>query len=122
MQILADENIPGSVVQRLRDTGHDVLWIRDTSPGIADDEIMRIAVEEQRIIITFDKDFGELAVTGQGQNPPAIILLRISKPSPATTAETVNQILNGREDWVGHLTVIDDNHIRMRVLKNWRLP
>jgi predicted nuclease of predicted toxin-antitoxin system len=122
MRILADENIPGKTVRGLRDGGYDVLWIRETSPGITDPEIIRIAVEEQRIIVTFDKDFGELAVTGQGQNPPAIILLRISKPSPATTAETINEILSSREDWLGHLTVIDDNHIRMRALNNWRLP
>jgi len=122
MRILADENLPGKAVQVLRDGGHDVLWIREASPGITDPEIMRIAVEEQRIIVTFDKDFGELAVTGQGQNPPAIILLRISKPSPASTAETISQILSSREDWLGHLTVIDDTHIRMRGLKNWKLP
>jgi len=120
MRILADENLPGKAVQGLRDGGHDVLWIRETSPGITDPEVMRIAVEEQRIIVTFDKDFGELAVTGQDRNPPAIILLRISKPSPAETAETVIRILNSRRDWIGHLTVIDDNHIRMRPLENWR--
>jgi len=122
MQILADENLPGKAVQGLRDGGHDVLWIRETLPGITDPEIMRIAVEEQRIIVTFDKDFGELAVTGHSQNPPGIILLRISKPSPALTAETINQILSSREDWLGHLTVIDDTHIRMRPLENWKLP
>jgi predicted nuclease of predicted toxin-antitoxin system len=120
MRILADENIPGKAVQGLREGSHDALWIRENSPGINDPEIMRIAVDEQRIIVTFDKDFGELAVIGQVQNPPAIILLRISKPSPATTAETINQILNSREDWLGHLTVIDDTHIRMRPLENWK--
>jgi predicted nuclease of predicted toxin-antitoxin system len=120
MQILADENIPGSTVHLLRESGHDVLWINETSPGVADVEIMRLAVDEQRIIITFDKDFGELAVTGENRNPPGIILLRISKPSPAETAETVNLLLNSRDDWLGHLTVIDDTHIRMRPFDNWR--
>ena len=122
MQILADENIPLSAVQGLRDSGHDVLWIRESSPGIADPEVMQIAVDEQRIIVTFDKDFGELAVTGNSQNPPAIILLRISKPSPTVADAAVNRVLNSRDDWLGHLTVIDDTHIRMRPLTNWRLP
>lgn len=120
MQILADENIPGSAVQLLRESGHDVLWISETSPGVADREIMRVAVETQRIIITFDKDFGELAVTGENKNPPGIILLRISKPSPAETAKSVCRILDSREDWIGHLTVVDDAHIRMRPLENWQ--
>ena len=122
MKILADENIPLSAVQGLRDSGHDVLWIRESSPGIADPEIIHIAVDEQRIIVTFDKDFGELAVTGDTQNPPAIILLRISKPSPTVAAAAVDRVLNSRDDWLGHLTVIDDTHIRMRPLTNWRLP
>ena len=122
MHILADENIPLSTVKLLRDAGHDVLWNREASPGVSDPEIMRVAVEEQRIIVTFDKDFGELAVTEPNQNPPGIILLRISKPSPTLTAKAVEQVLTRREDWLGHLTVIDDTHIRMRPLKNWRLP
>ena len=122
MKILADENIPLKAVQGLRDSGHDVLWIRESSPGIADPEIIHVAVDEQRIIVTFDKDFGELAVTGDTQNPPAIILLRISKPSPTVAAAAVDRVLNSRDDWLGHLTVIDDTHIRMRPLTNWRLP
>ncbi len=122
MQILADENIPKSTVQTLRASGHDVLWIREAVPGITDPEVMQIAIDEQRIIVTYDKDFGELAVTVNSQNPPAIILLRISKPSPTLAAAAVDRVLNSREDWLGHLTVIDDTHIRMRPLTNWRLP
>jgi len=122
MQILADENIPKSTVQTLRASGHDVLWIREAVPGITDPEVMQIAIDEQRIIVTYDKDFGELAVTVNSQNPPVIILLRISKPSPTLAAAAVDRVLNSREDWLGHLTVIDDTHIRMRPLTNWRLP
>ena len=81
MRILADENIPSATVRRLHDAHHHVLWIRESFPGMPDIDIMNLAVEEQRIIITFDKDFGELAVTGKGQKPPGIILLRISMRS-----------------------------------------
>lgn len=122
MRLLADENIPGTTVHQLRDSGHDVLWIRESYPGMADNDIMELAVGEQRIIVTFDKDFGELAVTGKNQSPPGVILLRISKRSPKFIAETVEQVLGGRDDWAGHLAVIDDTHIRMRPLTGWRLP
>ena len=118
MRILADENIPGTAVRLLRDAHHDVLWIRESYPGMPDTDIMNLAVQEQRIIVTFDKDFGELAVTGQGQNPPGIILLRISKRSPSNVAETVERVLGSRDDWSGHLAVIDDAHIRMRPLQD----
>jgi len=88
MQILADENIPGTAVRHLRDAHHDVLWIRESFPGMADFDIMKLAVDEQRIIVTFDKDFGELAVTGTSQIPRGIILLRISKRSPGWVPRT----------------------------------
>ncbi|MDB4305960.1 DUF5615 family PIN-like protein [bacterium] len=122
MRILADENIPGATVRRLRAAAHDVFWIRESNPGIPDTDIINLAVEEQRIIITFDKDFGELAVTGQGENPPGVILLRTSKRSPEYVAETVERILDGRGDWADHLTVVDDTHVRMRPIKNRDLP
>ena len=61
MRILADENFPGDAVAALRDQGHDVLWVRADAPGITDREVLSLAQAEGRIVITFDKDFGELA-------------------------------------------------------------
>jgi predicted nuclease of predicted toxin-antitoxin system len=116
MRLLADENIPGVAVRRLRGAQHDVLWIRESFPAKPDTDIMRLAVREKRIIITFDKDFGEMAVTGQGKIPPGIVLLRISKRSPQQIAEAMERVLGDRDDWSGHLAVIDDTHIRMRPL------
>lgn len=54
MRILAEENIPRAAVQKLRDQGHDVSWIRETSPGVTDEVVIGQAVKEQRAIITFD--------------------------------------------------------------------
>lgn len=62
MKLLADENIPYSVVSKLADGGYDILWIRTESPGISDIDVMKFACVEKRIILTYDKDFGELAV------------------------------------------------------------
>jgi hypothetical protein len=45
MRILADENIPGTTVRQLRDGRHDVLWIRQSFPGMADVDIMKLAVD-----------------------------------------------------------------------------
>jgi predicted nuclease of predicted toxin-antitoxin system len=61
MLLLANENFPLDAVEALRTAGHDVLWIRTESPGIADTEVLARAVAERRVLITFDKDFGELA-------------------------------------------------------------
>jgi len=61
MKFLANENMAGDAVAALREKGHDVLWVRTASPGSDDTTILAHAVEENRILITFDKDFGELA-------------------------------------------------------------
>jgi predicted nuclease of predicted toxin-antitoxin system len=61
MRFLANENFPLDAVEALRHQGHDVVWIRTESPGISDPEVLSRAQTEDRILLTFDKDFGELA-------------------------------------------------------------
>ena len=65
MRILANENLPGDAVAALRLHGHDVVWVRDDAPGSRDREILEWAHTDERILITFDKDFGEFGVPGQ---------------------------------------------------------
>ena len=60
MRLCANENIPEACVVRLRQAGHDVLWIRETTPGSPDNVVLALAASEDRLLITFDKDFGEL--------------------------------------------------------------
>ena len=57
MRFLADENFDTLVVKTLREAGHDVSWIRDIAPGAPDEEVWDHAVKENRILLTFDKDF-----------------------------------------------------------------
>lgn len=61
MRLLANENFPLDTVIALREAGHDVAWIREDSCGAQDEDILRRVQEENRIVVTFDKDFGELA-------------------------------------------------------------
>jgi predicted nuclease of predicted toxin-antitoxin system len=61
MRILANENFPGDAVNALRLEGHDVAWIREDAPGSLDTQVLQRAQDEERVLITFDKDFGELA-------------------------------------------------------------
>jgi predicted nuclease of predicted toxin-antitoxin system len=61
MRVLANETIPAAVINALVSRGHDVKWIRTTAPGASDKTVLEIAQREGRLIVTFDKDFGELA-------------------------------------------------------------
>lgn len=58
MKLLANENYPLLAVVALRDVGHDVLWARTDMPGVMDDMILQRAQDEERLVLTFDKDFG----------------------------------------------------------------
>ncbi len=86
-KLLADENIPRTVITILRENGYDLLSIWETSPGISDDEVIRIAANEHRVIITFDKDFGRRAIVEPGV--PGVILLRISPGDPRYVARRI---------------------------------
>src|SRR5262245_61172078 len=60
MMLLADESVDRMIVERLRADGHDTLYVAEMSPGITDDEILREASSRNALLLTEDKDFGEL--------------------------------------------------------------
>jgi hypothetical protein len=60
VRILANENVAGDVIEELRHRGHDVVWIRVVAPGSPDDAVLSLAREQQCVLSTFEKDFGEL--------------------------------------------------------------
>jgi uncharacterized protein with PIN domain len=64
MRLLADENVPLDTVRALRSAGHDVYSATEGGPGASDLSHVEMAVREDRLIVTFDQDFGEIAVRG----------------------------------------------------------
>jgi predicted nuclease of predicted toxin-antitoxin system len=116
MNLLADENIPVSIVRALLEDRHDVMWVRDESPGVPDIEVLQLAHRKNRIILTFDKDFGELAIRDQVAPCPGIILVRVFKKTPPDLARYIRDVIGSRQDWAGHFSVIEDERIRMRPL------
>lgn len=85
---LADENVDREIVDRLRRDGHDVVWIAQFAPGITDDEVLRLASANQRVLVTADKDFGEL-VFRQGKANAGVILLRVAGATASKKADIV---------------------------------
>lgn len=116
MRFLVNENFPGDAVTALRACGHDVAWIRTDSPGISDVVILERAQRENRIVVIFDKDFGELAFHRKLPVLSGIILFRISAPSSMHVAQVAVTAMESRSDWVGHFAVVEDNRIRMTAL------
>ena len=91
MRFVGDESCAGAVIRALRLAGHDVLAIAESNSGIADDLVIPYALKESRILITEDRDFGEL-VFAHGHRSPGVILLRFAatvrslKPAAAVMA------------------------------------
>lgn len=108
MRILANENFPRDAVEALRARGHDVSWVRTDSPGSTDLQVVDRAASEGRLLITFDKDFGELAFRSGLFSPAGIVLFRVATPSPGQVAELAVAALEARTDWAGQFSVIEE--------------
>jgi predicted nuclease of predicted toxin-antitoxin system len=116
MRILANENFPEEAVAALRERSHDVAWIRTDAPGCSDREVIERARASARLIITFDKDFGELAFRSKLPASCGIVLFRIAAPSAAHVARAAVAVLESRADWAGSFAVVEEHRVRVRPL------
>jgi uncharacterized protein DUF5615 len=89
---------------------------RRTSPGAGDREVLAWAVRESRILLTFDKDFGELARASGLPATCGVVLFRIPMPKPGDVGQRLADLVTAREDWVGHFSVIEPGRVRLRPL------
>ena len=116
MRILANENFPSNAIAALAAAGHDVASVRLGAPGASDEDVLAWAVREQRVLLTFDKDFGELAFRSKLPAKSGVILFRITPISPPYIAQVAVQALASQTNWAGHFSVVEDNRIRMTPL------
>ena len=116
MRLLANENFPGDAVAALVAAGHEVIWVRKEAPGMKDPEVLAWAMREDRILLTFDKDFGELAWRSGLPATCGIILFRLPMPRPGVVAAALAARLAERADWAGNFAVIEPGRVRIRAL------
>lgn len=115
MKFLANENIPFSSITYLKSQGIDIKSIGVDNPSITDREVMEIAIKEDRIIITYDSDYGEL-IFKLGYSPEAgVIYIRPQPKSPLETAEIISKLISNENLSFGRsLTVVDSKNIRQK--------
>jgi predicted nuclease of predicted toxin-antitoxin system len=92
VKLVADEGVDRPIVTRLRDDGHEVDYVAEMAPGISDDQVLSHANQRQALLLTADKDFGEL-VFRQGKLHAGVVLLRLAGISPSGKAEIVANAL-----------------------------
>jgi len=116
MRILANENVPGPVVAALRHAGHDVLWIKESLVGAPDPQVLARAQTEQRVVLTADLDFGELAFRSGLPAECGVILIRLDWQQPSSDNLAIVTALASRDDWSGVFAVIERDRVRVRPL------
>ena len=113
-RLLADENIPAKAILAFRVAGLDVVSIREHAPGITDEEVLRLAVAQGRVLVTFDRDFGEL-IFGQGRTPPpSVIYFRIFPSDSRDVIDMVLSLLVDPESIVGSMVIQSRQGVRRR--------
>jgi predicted nuclease of predicted toxin-antitoxin system len=115
LKFLANENVPLKSIQILVSKGIDIIGIGLEYPSVSDKEVMQIAIDQNRTIITYDSDYGEL-IFKFGYKPHAgVIYIRKQPKNPLETVETIESLLTNQAIKLeNYLTVIDATSIRQR--------
>lgn len=116
MRLLADECCHSDLVRLLREAGLDVASVAELNPSIQDIDVLAMAHDMGRILLTDDKDFGEIAVL-RLQPALGVILLRTQSVNPAFEARRVLQLQDAHgPDLDGLFCVVEEGRFRVRVL------
>jgi predicted nuclease of predicted toxin-antitoxin system len=102
LKFLGDENLDWQIVERLRLDGHEVLYVVEMEPGLPDDEVLNLANNEGAILLTSDKDFGEL-VFRLRRIAAGVVLIRLFGLAP-------NDILSGSWSEKNRTQITDNNN------------
>jgi len=122
VKLLADENIEQPIIDVLRADGHDVVGVAEVAPGSSDQEVLRLANDRGCIVLTNDKDFGELCHR-EGRVAAGVVLLRFRSEDGAEKARKLCGLLREIGDRIeGHFAVVTDHGTRLRPVRHPRAP
>lgn len=115
MLFLANENFPNPSVKLLRENGFDVNYILESNRSVTDEKVIEIALTEKRIVLTFDKDYGEIIFRHKIANPPAVIFFRYKGESPTAAGENLLKLIKeNRFELENLFTVVARDNVRQR--------
>jgi predicted nuclease of predicted toxin-antitoxin system len=116
VKLAADECCDALLVVGLRGDGHDVWYAKESARGATDDIILQHAAAEQRVLLTEDKDFGELVVR-LGMPAYGIVLIRMNPADSAAKLARLRELLRDHAARLaGSFVVLDEAKARFRVL------
>jgi predicted nuclease of predicted toxin-antitoxin system len=118
MRFLADAGISPKTVESLRRAGHEVAHVRDLAMQRASDKsIADRARAQQRIVLTFDLDFGAVLALGVVDRP-SVVIFRLSDERPDSVNRRLEAVLSEQEAALqsGALVLVEDARYRIRSL------
>lgn len=113
MKFIVDENAGPSVAKWLVSIGHEAFSIYDETPGISDDEILKKAFDENLIVVTSDKDFGEL-VFKNNMPHKGIILMRLANELSSNKIQVLQSLLEQFSELIpNRFVVVTEGGVRI---------
>lgn len=114
MKFIVDEGVDLQIVQRLRQDGHIALYVAEMAPGILDDEVLALAADQNAVLVTTDKDFGELVFRLGKVNCP-IMLIRLAGLKPLEKAHLVSSVVARHQQLLASsFSVVSPGSVRFR--------
>jgi predicted nuclease of predicted toxin-antitoxin system len=118
LKFLADMGVSMTTVRALRERGENAVHLREVGlQTLPDDQILTKALDEHRIVLTFDLGFGDLLAASRAQTP-SVILFRMRNQTPEAVTPRLMEVLAGCADALGSgaLIVVEDRGYRVRHL------
>jgi predicted nuclease of predicted toxin-antitoxin system len=113
MRFLADESCDFAVVRALRAAGHDVIAVAEVALGTADEAVIDLALREQRLLLTEDKDFGRIVFASAKPNP-GVIFIRFPASARGSLPQAVLEVVSNYSDrLVNSFVVLQPSRVRI---------
>ena len=116
-RILADECVHLAVAEALQAAGFNVLLVKDVYPGCNDDEVLFLASEQKRILLTRDKDFGELTIRFRKKVPGIIRYSLSGMPIDRQAEYIIKALKKAPAPLTGHITTVESERVRQRPIR-----
>ena len=114
MNLVADESMDRIVVERLRQDGHEVVYIAEIAPSVDDETVLSLANERQALLLTADKDFGEL-VFRLRRVATGVVLVRLAGIAPDVKASLIaNAFRDHGAEMDAAFSVVSPGLVRIR--------
>jgi len=115
-KFLADENIPLKAIDALKQKGIDITPILNVSPSLNDKAVLNLANRQGRVIVTFDKDFGEL-IFKEKLKAKGLVLLRFTPKSPQHIAKRIEHLLKAKIPTEHCILIVREDSVRVISIK-----